>query len=75
VSFVCVLFYTIVSIGHVMGDSILLGLEGACFFSLSLYRMLFVLTRFVIFFSRLWSASSLPPRTIVFTVGLRVLVL
>ena len=60
-SFVCVLFVLVDSIGLMVGDSVLLCLEEVCFFSLSMCRVLFVLARFVMFCSRLWSARSLPP--------------
>ena len=61
VSFVCVLFVTIDSIGLMIDASVLLGLEGVCLVFLSMCRVLVVLARFVMYDSRLWLASSLPP--------------
>ncbi len=60
-SYVCVLFVTVDSIGLMVDASVLLSLEGGCLVSLSLCRVLIVLARFVMFCSRLWSSSSLPP--------------
>jgi hypothetical protein len=51
VSFMCVLFVTVDSIGHMVGGSIMFALEGFYLFSLSLYRVLFVVARFVMFYS------------------------
>ena len=50
VSFVCVLFVTVDSIGLMVDASILLCLEGVCLVSLSLCRVLIVLARFFICF-------------------------
>jgi hypothetical protein len=61
VSFMCVLFVIVDSIGLMVDASVLLCLEGVCLVSLSLCRVLIVLARFVVFCYRLWSASSLPP--------------
>jgi len=61
VSFACVLFVTADSIGFMVDASILLCLEGICPVSVSFCRVLIVLARFVMFCSRLWSTSSLPP--------------
>ena len=58
VSFVCVLFVAGDSIGLMVDASILLCLEGVCLVSLSLCRVLIALPRFVMFCSKLWSASS-----------------
>ena len=61
VSFVCVLFVTVDSIGLMVDGSVLLWLEGVCLVTLSLCRVLFVLARFVMCCSRLQSASYMPP--------------
>jgi len=61
VSCMCVLFVTVDSIGLMVDAFVLLCLESVCLVSLSLCRVLIVLARFVMFCSRLWSASSLHP--------------